>query len=33
MFDDGHLDFSTWPKINSVRPIGGMTSEIKLEVD
>ena len=30
MFDDGHLDFSTWPKINS--PIGGMTSEIKLEV-
>ena len=24
--DGGHLSFCTWPKINSVRPLGGMTS-------
>ena len=27
-FDGSHLDFSRWPKINSVRPLGGMTSKI-----
>ena len=33
MFNGGHLDFSRWAKINSIRPLGGMTSEIKFEVD
>ena len=28
----GHLGFCTWPKINSVRPLGGMTSQTKFEV-
>ena len=32
-FDGSHLGFQTWPKLNSVYPIGGMTSETKLEVD
>ena len=32
-FKGGHLSFCTWPKINSVRPIGVMTSKIKFEVD
>ena len=25
-FDGGHLGFRTWPKINSVCPLGGVTS-------
>ena len=33
MFNGGHLDFSRWAKINSIRPLGGITSEIKFEVD
>ena len=32
-FDGGHLSFHTWPKINSVCPLGGMTSSTKSEVD
>ena len=32
-FDGGHLCFCTWPKINSVRSLGGMTSLTKFEVD
>ena len=32
-FDGGHLGFRTWPKINSIRPLGGMTSYTKFEVD
>ena len=27
-FDGSHLDLSRWPKINSVRPLGGMASKI-----
>ena len=33
MFDGGHLGFCRGPKINSIRPMGGMTSKIKFEVD
>ena len=33
MVDGGYLDLSRWPKINNVRPLGGMTSYIKFEVD
>ena len=25
-YDDGHFSFHTWPKINRVCPLGGMTS-------
>ena len=31
--DGGHLVFSRWPKINNVRPLCGMTSEIKFGVN
>ena len=31
--DVSHLGFSRWPKINSVRPLDGLTSLLKFEVD
>ena len=32
-FNRSHLSFCTWPKINSVRPLDGMTSKTKFEFD
>ena len=32
-FDGGHLDFSIWPKINSVCPLHYMKTNLKFEVN
>ena len=32
-FNSGHRVLSRWPKIYSVRPLGGMTAQTKFEVD
>ena len=33
MFDGGHLVYSRWPKVSSVRPLDNMKANFKFEVD